>query len=103
MIAERAKAGPPPVEGLRARGWLERGDELRFTEWGASQRRALEDGTDALAVAPYAVLGAGRCAELRALASEVDEVVVSPGVPAGHGVFALRTTVPLVGEGELAC
>ena len=51
-----------------SRGWLEQGDELRFTELGASQRRALEEGTDILAAAPYAVLGEERCAELRALA-----------------------------------
>ena len=56
------------VEALRERGWLEQGDELRFTELGTTQRRALEEGTDALAAAPYAVLGEERCAELRALA-----------------------------------
>ena len=56
------------VDALRQRGWLEQGDELRFTELGATQRRALEEGTDALAAAPYAVLGEERCAELRALA-----------------------------------
>jgi len=56
------------VDALRVRGWLEQGDEVRFTEWGASQRRALEEGTDTLAAAPYAVLGEQRCAELRALA-----------------------------------
>jgi len=53
---------------LRDRGWLETGDELRFTEWGAAQRREIEDGTDALATAPYAALGDDRCAELRTLA-----------------------------------
>jgi hypothetical protein len=56
------------VDALRVRGWLEQGDEVRFTEWGASQRRALEEGTDTLAAAPYAALGEERCAELRALA-----------------------------------
>ena len=56
------------VDALQARGWLEQGDEVRFTELGASQRRALEEGTDTLAAAPYAVLGEERCAELRALA-----------------------------------
>ena len=49
------------------RGWLETGDPLRFTEWGAAQRRAIEEGTDALAAAPYDVLGEDDCAELRAL------------------------------------
>jgi hypothetical protein len=55
------------VGALQQRGWLERGDELRFTPWGRDQRQALEDGTDALAAAPYAFLGEERCAELRAL------------------------------------
>ena len=56
------------VDALHARGWLETGEELRFTEWGAIQRREIEDGTDALAAAPYATLGDDRCAELRTLA-----------------------------------
>jgi hypothetical protein len=55
------------VEALRARGWLETGDQLRFTEWGATQRAAIERGTDALAAAPYDALGEEQCAELRAL------------------------------------
>ncbi len=55
------------VEALRGRGWLERGNPLRFTEWGGAQRRAIEDGTDALAVAPYDVLGEEGCTELRTL------------------------------------
>ena len=56
------------VDVLRGRGWLQRGEGLRFTDWGEAQRRAIEDGTDALAAAPYAVLGDDGCAELRALA-----------------------------------
>jgi hypothetical protein len=55
------------AESLCARGWLERGDALRFTEWGAAQRQAIEEGTDRLAVAPYDVLGDEGCTELRAL------------------------------------
>ena len=55
------------VEALRERGWLAQGDELRFTEWGAAQRQAIEDGTDALAAAPYDALGDDACTELRAL------------------------------------
>jgi UDP-N-acetylmuramoylalanine--D-glutamate ligase len=39
---------------------------------------------------------------LVALASEVDEIVVTPGVPAGHPVFGLGPGVRLVGEVELA-
>ena len=56
------------ADALRVRGWLEQGDELRFTALGEAQRQAIEDGTDALAAAPYAALGEERCAELRALA-----------------------------------
>jgi len=56
------------ADALRDRGWLETGNELRFTEWGAAQRREIEDGTDALAASPYADLGDDRSAELRSLA-----------------------------------
>ncbi len=55
------------TDALRGRGWLENADELRFSEWGGAQRRAIEDRTDALAAAPYAALGDEQCAELRAL------------------------------------
>jgi UDP-N-acetylmuramoylalanine--D-glutamate ligase len=41
-------------------------------------------------------------ARLVALAAEVDEIVVTPGIPAGHGVFGLGPGVRLVGEVELA-
>jgi len=40
--------------------------------------------------------------QLASLASGVDEIVVSPGVPAGHAVFGLGPGVRLVGEVELA-
>jgi hypothetical protein len=55
------------ADDLRGRGWLEQGDELRFSASGAQHRKEIEDGTDALAAAPYGVLGEERCAELRAL------------------------------------
>ena len=41
-------------------------------------------------------------AELENLARTVDEIVVSPGVPAHHRVFSLGAAVPVVGEVELA-
>jgi UDP-N-acetylmuramoylalanine--D-glutamate ligase len=41
-------------------------------------------------------------ATLEALARTVDEIVVSPGVPACHAVFSLDRAVPVVGEVELA-
>jgi hypothetical protein len=56
------------ADDLRQKGWLEQGDELRFTPAGTQRRQQIEDGTDALAVAPYATLGEERCAELRTLA-----------------------------------
>ena len=55
------------VAQLRMRGWLEPGDELAFTAWGAAQRRGIEDGTDALAATPYETLGDEACTELRTL------------------------------------
>jgi UDP-N-acetylmuramoylalanine--D-glutamate ligase len=39
---------------------------------------------------------------LAALTGEVDEVVVSPGIPARHPVFADGLSVPVIGEVELA-
>jgi hypothetical protein len=62
-----ASAWDEAVESLRERGWLERGEELRFTETGAARRREIEDGTDALAAPAYDALGDDRCEELRAL------------------------------------
>ncbi len=62
-----AQAWEQGVDALRRRGWFEQGDELRFTEWGASQRDAIEVGTDVLAARPYEALGESRCAELRGL------------------------------------
>ena len=56
------------VGSLQSRNWIERGDGLRLTAWGAGQRQEIEDGTDDLASAPYGVLGDDGCAELRALA-----------------------------------
>jgi hypothetical protein len=55
------------TDDLRRRGWLEPGDELRFTASGARDRQEIEDGTDALSSAPYETLGQAGCAELRAL------------------------------------
>ncbi|HWF16525.1 MAG TPA: hypothetical protein VG244_10130 [Acidimicrobiales bacterium] len=70
LLATRAWPGEAwevAAEGLRGRGWLEAGDELRFSGSGATRRREIEDGTDSLAAAPYGALGEERCAELRAL------------------------------------
>jgi hypothetical protein len=56
------------VESMQARGWLERGDPLTFSEWGAAQRAEIEEQTDVLAADPYLRLGEDACAELRRLA-----------------------------------
>jgi hypothetical protein len=55
------------VDALRGRGWLEPGEAPSFTGWGEARRGEIEDGTDALAAAPYEALGEAGCAELRAL------------------------------------
>jgi hypothetical protein len=55
------------IVSMRSRGWLTDSHELTFTDWGAAQRRDIEDGTDRLAAAPYLALGDEGCAELRSL------------------------------------
>jgi hypothetical protein len=55
------------ADSMRSRGWLAGGSELVLSEWGKEQRQEIEDQTDTLAAAPYAVLGDEACAELRAL------------------------------------
>ena len=70
LLATRAwseDAWQRATDDLRRRGWLEAGDELRFSTSGAQRRQEIEDRTDALAAAPYEALGEDRCAELRAL------------------------------------
>jgi UDP-N-acetylmuramoylalanine--D-glutamate ligase len=82
----------------------------------ATAARLLAEGADVVAVDDDAGEGPRRSAEglgiefvsapdraaLAALASTVDEIVVSPGVPACHRVFSLAPTVPVIGEVELA-
>ena len=70
LLATRAwseEAWENATNELRRRGWLEAGDDLRFSVLGAQRRKEIEDGTDALAAAPYLALGEEQCAELRAL------------------------------------
>jgi hypothetical protein len=55
------------ADSMRGRGWLADGDDLTLTEWGAAQRREIEDRTDHLAAGPYAALGKEGCTELRTL------------------------------------
>jgi len=82
----------------------------------AVARRLLADGFEVVAVDDDAGPGPRRAAEeigvelivapdpgtLASLASCVDEVVVSPGVPARHPVFALGPERSVIGEVELA-
>jgi hypothetical protein len=70
LLATRAwseEAWQHAVEDLRRRGWLEPGDELRFTPTGAQRRKEIEHGTDALSSLPYEALGEEGCTELRSL------------------------------------
>jgi hypothetical protein len=70
LLATRAwseDAWERAADDLRHRGWLEPGDELRFSASGARRRREIEDGTDALSSVPYQALGEDGCTELRAL------------------------------------
>jgi hypothetical protein len=70
LLATRAwpeEAWQRAVDDLRRRGWLETGDELRFTATGAQHREEIEDGTDALSSLPYEALGEEGCTELRSL------------------------------------
>jgi hypothetical protein len=70
LLATRAwseEAWQRAIDDLRQRGWLEPGDELRFTTSGARRRQAIEDGTDMLSSVPYRALGEEGCTELRAL------------------------------------
>jgi hypothetical protein len=68
------------VAGLRARGWLEDGDDLALSEAGRAFRRGLEDQTDELAVAAWAVLGDEGCARLTELARPLAQAVVDSGL-----------------------
>ncbi len=53
------------VDRLRSIGWLDHA--MAFTDTGRDRRAWIEQRTDELAVAPYAALGADRCARLREL------------------------------------
>ena len=78
----------------------------RLTAEGASVVAADDDSGSRAAEAASSLgvelLARPGAEELRALAPSLDEVVVSPGVPAAHPVFALGEQVPVIGEVELA-
>lgn len=64
------------VAGVRDRGWLEDGAELRLTEAGRARRQAVEDQTDQLAVYPYEAIGEDGCARLRELVRPLVKALV---------------------------
>lgn len=65
------------VARLAQRGLVH--DDATFTDAGRSQRAAIEQRTDELARAPYAVLGEGRCAELRRAARPLSRRIAESG------------------------
>jgi hypothetical protein len=60
------------------RGWLSV-DGATLTPQGRTVRKAVEDRTDALAMAPWRHLGAARCARLRELATALSTRIVERG------------------------
>lgn len=72
------------VARLAARGLVDA--DGAFTAAGAELRQSIEDRTDALALAPWAALGAEGCDELRALVRPLSKAVIEGGglsVPPG--------------------
>jgi hypothetical protein len=65
------------VDRLARRGIVDA--DGAFTEAGATLRRSIEDRTDALALAPWAALGAPGCDELRALVRPLSQAIVQHG------------------------
>jgi hypothetical protein len=65
------------VDALATRGVLD-GDGI-FTEPGRAFHRSLEDRTDELAVAPWTVIGADACEELRTLVRPASRAIVESG------------------------
>jgi hypothetical protein len=70
------------VARLQALGWID--GEGALTEEGQARRGAVEDDTDAAAVAPYAHLGAEGCARLREIGKQLSRTI------AGSGAFPGR-------------
>jgi UDP-N-acetylmuramoylalanine--D-glutamate ligase len=86
------------VSGLAtAARLLSEGVEVVVVDDDAGERprsRAAGLGVDLVSAPDEVVLGE--------LARTVDEIVVSPGVRAGHAVFSLGAEVPVIGEVEMA-
>ena len=65
------------VGRLAARGLVD--DSGAFTEAGAALRQHIEDQTDALALAPWELLGEEGCDELRSLVRPLSKAIVASG------------------------
>lgn len=65
------------VERLRARGWVEA--DGTFSDLGTSERQAIEDDTDRLALRPWETLGDEACDQLRALVRPFSRTIVESG------------------------
>ena len=68
------------VLGLQARGLLQHGATLAFSEQGKQMRDRIEAQTDVLSLAPYAALGAQACDLLRAIGRPFSKAVVDGGL-----------------------
>jgi hypothetical protein len=66
------------IESMAARGLVDASGA--FTAEGRAQRDRIEATTDALAVAPYAALGADTCAALRPVGRKLSELIVAAGL-----------------------
>jgi hypothetical protein len=68
------------VARVRARGWLEDGDDLALSAAGREHRRGVEDRTDLLGAYPYEALGEEGCARLAELAIPLSKAIVDGDV-----------------------
>ena len=67
------------MDDLRARGWLEDGDDLVLTPAGTEWRMAVEDRTDALAVSAYDAIGTDGCERLAKLGATISAALIASG------------------------
>jgi hypothetical protein len=94
LVVHAASGEVPRVALQTSRGWSDEAWEASvarlgergllqpdgsFTEAGTALRQHIEDRTDALAVAPWAVLGDDGCDELRGLVRPLSKAIVASG------------------------
>ena len=69
------------IEALRARGWVEGGDEsLTLTGAGRAHRQWVEDRTDQCSVVAYEAIGEAGCERLRELGRPLSKAVIDAGL-----------------------